>query len=63
MDFSHVWRLEQQHDWVWDGSFSFLFFFPSFSLVALLHLVSFARFCFCYLFFTFFFRVTWAQGS
>ena len=32
----------------------FFFFFPSFSLVALLRLVSFAGFCFCFLFFTFF---------
>ena len=63
MDFSCVWRLEQQRDWVCDGSLSFLFFFPLFSLVALLRLVSFAGFCFCFLFFTFFFRVTWPQGS
>ena len=54
MDFSRVWRLEQQRDWVCDGSLSFLFFFPSFSLVDLLRLVSFAGFCFCFLFFTFF---------
>ena len=34
--------------------FSFLFFFPSFSLVALLCLVSFAGYCFCFLYVPFF---------
>ena len=46
MDFSRVWRLERRRDWVCDGSLSFLFFFPSFSLVALLRLVSFAGYHF-----------------
>ena len=46
MDFSRVWQLERRLDWVYDGSLSFLFFFPSFSLVALLRLVSFAGYHF-----------------
>ena len=53
MGFSHVWR----RDWVCDGSLSFLFFFPSFLLVALLHLVSFTGFCFVLFRFLFFFFV------
>ena len=62
-------RLEWQRDWSAMG-LSFLFFFPSFSLIALLCLISFVGFCFSFsffffsfLFFYFFFRVTWAQGS
>ena len=54
MDFSRVWWLERRLDWVCDGSLSFFFFFPSFSLVALLRLVSFAGFCFCFLYVPFF---------
>ena len=62
MGFSHVW----QCDWVCNGSLSFLFFFPSFLLVALLHLVSFTGFCFVlfrffvfFCFFTFFYLFFW----
>ena len=50
MDFSRVWWLEWQRDWSAMG-LSFLFFFPSFSLIALLCLISFVGFCFSFSFF------------